>query len=72
MLGFEEVICSRAVIVCDWPACTNRINAQPGLPSGQRERADLRMLRNLAAEWGWRTSKDDSVTCPYHNRKETK
>lgn len=70
MLDLEEVTYTFATIECDWPACTNRMNFQPGPEDIDRERREIRALSNLATRHGWRIDENIPETlCPYHSQK---
>nr|DAV09674.1 MAG TPA: hypothetical protein [Caudoviricetes sp.] len=70
MLGLEEVTYTYATITCDWPSCTNRIDLHPGPADIDREKREIRGLRNLATRHGWSIDKNISETiCPYHTQK---
>lgn len=71
MLGVSEVTYTYATITCEHPGCNNRINLQPGPVGDDRERRELKALRNLAVRQGWSFQNYDLDTeCPYHSRKE--
>lgn len=73
MLEVSEVTYTYATITCEHPGCNNRINLQPGPMDDDRERRDLKTLRNLAARQGWLIGGSEYDTdCPYHNQKGTK
>jgi len=73
MLGVSEVTYTYATVTCNHPGCSNRINLQPGPMDDDRERRDLKTLRNLAARQGWLIGDSEYDTdCPYHNQKGTK
>ena len=72
MLGLEDVTYTFATVQCDWPSCTNRMDLHPGPADIDREKREIRGLRNLATRHGWSIDKNTSETiCPYHTRKET-
>lgn len=70
MLRIDETVWTFATIECDRPACANKMNLQPGPMDIDREQRELRALRNLATQYGWRINNNTlKITCPYHTQE---
>lgn len=70
MLNLEEATYTFATIQCDWPSCANRMDLHPGPADIDREKREIRGLRNLATRHGWGIDKNTSETiCPYHTHE---